>query len=322
MTAHEPPNPYSAPGAALAEGPASETNPARPGGPFRLGAFAVALFSYPLAGAGFYLLGHRRRFAAWTIAGLIAWALMIVAVWAPLPKLCVVSVGLMLAALLASLAATPITKPAPARVKNAVLIAVLLIVAGRAGNFIVKELVVEAFQIPSGAMMPALLVGDRIMAKKGRGGIARGDVIVFKYPADQRTDYVKRVVAVGGDTIGVRGGVPSINGIPLDHEEIGQACSDDTGSADPHPCTLVRETNAGHSYTIMFTPGAHAPDFSSIVVPEGEVFVMGDNRDNSFDSRRWGTVNVDLIKGTATLTWWSSNPAGGTRWSRVGRRVD
>src|SRR6188768_3332503 len=108
MTAHEPPNPYSAPGAALAEGPASEAKPARTGGPSRLGAFAVALFSYPLAGAGFYLLGHRRRFAAWTTAGLLAWALMIVAVWVPLPRLCVVSFGLMLAALLASLAATAI----------------------------------------------------------------------------------------------------------------------------------------------------------------------------------------------------------------------
>jgi signal peptidase I len=322
MTAPEPPNPYAAPGSGLADRPASEASPARAGGPSRLGAFAVALFSYPLAGAGFYLLGHRRRFAAWTTAGLLAWALMIVAASVPLPRLCVVSIGLMLAALLASLVATAIAKPAPARVKNALLIAVLLIVAGRAGNFVVKELVVEAFQIPSGAMMPALLVGDRIMVRKGRGGIARGDVIVFKYPADQRTDYVKRVVAMGGDTIGVRGGVPSINGIPLDHEEIAQPCSDDTEPADPHPCALVRETNAGRSYTIMFTPGAHAPDFSSIVVPEGEVFVMGDNRDNSFDSRQWGTVNVDLVEGTATLTWWSSDPAGGTRWSRIGRRVD
>jgi signal peptidase I len=322
MTAHEPPNPYSAPGAALAEGPASEADPARTGGPSRLGAFAVALFSYPLAGAGFYLLGHRRRFAAWNTAGLLAWALLIVAVWVPLPRLCLISVGLMLAALLASLAATALTKPAPTRVKNALLMAVLLIVAGRAGNLVVKELVVEAFQIPSGAMVPALLVGDRIMVRKSRGGIARGDVIVFKYPADQRTDYVKRVVAVGGDTISVRGGVPSINGIPLDHDEIAQPCSDDAEPADPHPCALVRETNAGRSYTIMFTPGAHAPDFSSIVVPEGEVFVMGDNRDNSFDSRRWGTVKVDLVKGTATLTWWSTDPAGGTRWSRVGRRVD
>jgi signal peptidase I len=71
----------------------------------------------------------------------------------------------------------------------------------------------------------------------------------------------------------------------------------------------------------MFT-GYPAPDFPSMVVAEGEVFVMGDNRDNSYDSRKWGTVKVDLIKGKATLVWWSKVPHGPIRWSRVGRVIE
>ena len=176
-------------------------------------------------------------------------------------------------------------------------------------------------------MIPTLLVGDHIFVKKGRASVARGDVIVFEFPLDRHTDYVKRVVAIGGDTIEVRAGVPLINGVPLDHQPIAEPCvyRDDSAppeDSDPQPCTLVRETNAGRSYTIMLEPAHRAQDFPRTTIPSGEVFVMGNNRDNSYDSRKWGTVPVDHIKGIATVTWWSKVPNGPMRWSRVGHGIE
>ena len=123
------------------------------------------------------------------------------AIRAPLPRLSVIALAAMLTVWLAALVATAITKPGGAPVKRALLMAVLLIVAGRGSAFAIKEWLVEAYQIPAGSMMPTLLVGDHIFVKKGRGDTARGDVIVFEFPVDRSTDYVKRVVAVGGDTI-------------------------------------------------------------------------------------------------------------------------
>ena len=318
MTAHEPPNPYATPSAAL------EHEPASPGTRkhSRLAALASAFLAYPVAGAGFYILGLRRRFVAWTAAGVLTWALLLVSVWVPAPRLCVFALAALVGLWLPSLVATGVAKPATP-VKHAWLIAALMVVAARGANTAVKRWLVEGFNIPSGAMTPALLVGDHIMVKKGHGDVRRGDVIVFKLPQDTSTDYVKRVVAVGGDTIEVRDGVVSINGSALDQRPLDEPCTyRGERDADAEPCKLLRETNAGRTYTIMHTLDRAALDTPPVKIPPGAVFVMGDNRDNSYDSRRWGTVAVDLIKGTATLTWWSRDAKGGVRWSRVGHLIE
>jgi signal peptidase I len=322
-TAGEPPNPYAAPAAALAHDAPPEPTAPPPRRPPRAAAVLAALFAYPFAGAGFYVLGLQRRFVIWTAASLSIWVLLIVGVWAPIPKLTVIALAALVAGWLAPLIGTAIARPGGA-VKRVWLAAALLIVVARGANVAIKEWVVEAYMIPSGAMVPNLLVGDRIMVKKGRHA-ERGEPIVFKFPQDQSTDYVKRVIAVGGDTIEVRGGVPVINGVPLAHEPIAEPCSyqEPSGRDEvPEPCRLVRETNGGRSYTTMFMPSHGAPDHPRTTIADGEVFVMGDNRDNSYDSRMWGTVKVGLIKGKATLTWWSQDPATGVRWSRVGRAVE
>jgi len=175
--------------------------------------------------------------------------------------------------------------------------------------------------------MPTLLVGDHIFVKKGRANIARGDVIVFEYPRDRSTDYVKRVVALGGDRVEVKRGVPSINGVPLAHADVPGDCpvSDKPAFVPPGPagsCRLVRETNAGRAYTIMLDSDHPAPDFGPLTVPADEVLVFGDNRDNSMDSRYWGGLPLDHIKGTARVIWWSKDPQAGVRWSRIGRSVE
>ena len=324
MTAEQPPNPYAAPTAALFDGTAAATTaPPRGRRPSRLVAVIVALLAYPLSGAGFYLLGRPRHTIAWMTAGIVAWLLLIGSVWGPVPKLVPIAIAAMIAVLIVSLIATAIAKPGPTPVKRAVLSAILLIVGARLGNAAVKQWVVEAFQIPSGAMIPTLLVGDHIFVRKSGSSVARGDVIVFEFPQDRSTDYVKRAVAIGGDTIEVRDGVPLINGAPLDHQPIDQPCRTGDGSADDAgECKLVRETNAGRTYTIILEPDHPAQDHPRTTIPPGHVFVMGDNRDNSYDSRKWGFVPADHIKGTATVTWWSKAPNGAMRWSRVGHGIE
>ena len=320
--AEEPPNPY-APGASLTDAAPKTTPPPRPS---RLLAVAATVFAAPLAGAGLYVLGRPRRFGGWFVAGLASWIGMIASVRAQHPKLFLVAfagaLAVWLASVVDSIVAARGTWPTAGR---ALLLVVFLVVGVRLQSRLVQKWIAEGYKIPSGAMMPTLLVGDSIMVKKGQHA-ARGDVIVFKFPPDPRTDYVFRVVAVGGDVLAVRDGVPSINGVPLAHADVTGDCpvNEEPGREEDEaaPCRLVRETNGGRAYTIMLEPTHRAPDFGPTTVPAGEVFVLGDNRDDSYDSRRWGFVPVDHIKGTAPFTWWSTSPRTGARRGRIGVPIE
>lgn len=179
---------------------------------------------------------------------------------------------------------------------------------------VLRSFVVEPFQIPSGSMLPTLEVGDFILVNKFSYGLRlpvvgtkvvalddpqRGDVMVFKYPQDGRTNYIKRVIGLPGDEVRYRNKTLYINGAEVPTEFI----------ANLPPLELWREYLDGVDHETLTTAGRHrGAGEGQWVVPEGEYFVMGDNRDNSNDSRFWGTVPDDLVVGKAFAIWmhWDS----------------
>jgi signal peptidase I len=207
----------------------------------------------------------------------------------------------------------------------AVLVALLL-----------RAFVVEAFKIPSGSMLPTLEVGDHIFVNKFVYGLRipwthfkfaelrkprRGEVIVFIYPQDESKDFIKRIVAVGGDTVAVERNVVIINGKPVKRRQLPGPCvypdiEEGSDRWEPRSCTAYEEEQDGIRYRVIQDLHAHIRDLKPQKVPEGQVFVMGDNRDNSHDSRFWGTVPGVNIKGKAMIIWWSSGDPDGIRWRR------
>jgi signal peptidase I len=198
---------------------------------------------------------------------------------------------------------------------------------------LLRAFVVEAFKIPSGSMIPTLQVGDHIFVNKFIYGLRvpftyyflehnsaprRGEVIVFVYPQDESKDFIKRIVGVGGDVLEMRNGVLFVNGreVPrcplreLEYREV----DDMTGNEQAQRGQLYIETmdqGDGHSiqYHVLYNAGmVRGEDWGPERVPPGQVYVMGDNRDNSHDSRRWGGVPLENIKGRAWVIWWSNGP--------------
>jgi signal peptidase I len=191
---------------------------------------------------------------------------------------------------------------------------------------LLRAFVVEAFQIPSGSMIPTLEVGDHIFVSKFAYGLvvpfsnkkilefrqpARGDVIVFKYPQDPTIDYIKRVVGLPGEKVELRHNEVFINDKPMPREHVGPYRDEATEERDSE---LWHETLGDKQHEALQDPTRLPQNYGPIVVPEGNVFVMGDNRDNSSDSRVWGTVAHDLIKGKALVVWWSRGTPDEVAW--------
>lgn len=197
----------------------------------------------------------------------------------------------------------------------------------------IRVFVVQAFKIPSGSMIPTLLIGDHILVSKLAYGFQlpqdcefqvsfppvtcfsstivmnfdppqRGDIIVFRYPEDENKDFIKRVIGLPGDTIQIQNKKVMVNGQQLMDEDFTQRI--DPGIIDGR---INPRDNLG-----------------PLTVPPDSYFVMGDNRDQSLDSRFWGFVRMDKIKGRAFLVYWSWNGQGSwtnwIRWDRIGKLIE
>ncbi|MGH7852199.1 MAG: signal peptidase I [Candidatus Binatia bacterium] len=178
----------------------------------------------------------------------------------------------------------------------------------------IRTFIVQAFKIPSGSMIPTLEIGDHILVNKLSYGLrmpfleryllqygnpGRGDVVVFIYPEDRSKDFIKRVIAVAGDTVEVRNKKIFINGKPIE---------------DPH----------GHftGYDPLAGGVGSGDDYGPKTVPQSSIFVMGDNRDRSYDSRFWGFVDLNDVRGKAFLIYWSWDGTDRwVRWERLGNLI-
>ena len=190
---------------------------------------------------------------------------------------------------------------------EAILIALLL-------ALFIRTFVVQAFKIPSGSMLNTLLIGDHILVNKFIYGIkdpfsgntwipvkkpGRGDIVVFKYPLNPSQDYIKRVIGTEGDQIEIKNKKVYVNGEPQD---------------DSYAIFLDSK---------ILPAGEQGRDNMELkTVPANSLFVMGDNRDNSYDSRFWNFVELKAVKGKAFIFYWSWDKKNfSVRWNRIGHLI-
>lgn len=201
---------------------------------------------------------------------------------------------------------------------------------------VLRSFIVEPFRIPSASMMPTLLIGDFILVNKFAYGLRlpvtetkiidisdpeRGDVVVFRYPKNPSIDYIKRVVGLPGDRIGYFNKILYINGKPMHQRVIGEYIG--LGSGVSSTGSSLRDENLeGVHHEILLRPGRSMLQ-GEYVVPDGHYFMVGDNRDNSNDSRVWGFVPEENLVGKAFMIWMNWDSAkGGVDWARIGNAIE
>lgn len=211
---------------------------------------------------------------------------------------------------------------------------------------VLRAVLVEAYKIPSGSMESTLLVGDFLLVNKLVYGATipltslrlpavrepkRGDVVVFEWPTDQTKNFVKRLVALPGDTVSMQQGVLLLNGVEQDERYVVHTDPGVDPTAEDFRWQrgyLVRTASAATE----LIPRSYRPsrnNWGPLVVPDDHFFVLGDNRDNSLDSRYWGFVPDSLVRGTPIVVYYSYAPDSTTsapwltniRWRRLGERI-
>ncbi|MGD2118841.1 MAG: signal peptidase I [Chromatiales bacterium] len=211
---------------------------------------------------------------------------------------------------------------------------------------LLRSFLVEPFRIPSGSMMPTLLVGDFILVNKFAYGIRlpvidkkiieigepqRGDVFVFRYPRQPDIDYIKRVVGIPGDIIDYRDKVLYVNGKPAEKTSIGVYTGVGAGARETGSIELVENLAGVEHATLVHPMAPNLPPSCTVLargpikVPEDMYFAMGDNRDNSNDSRCWGLVPEDHLVGKAFAIWmhWDGDRSGlPIAFDRIGNTIN
>jgi len=204
----------------------------------------------------------------------------------------------------------------------------------------IRQFAAEAFKIPSGSMIPTLTVGDHLLVNKFVYGPRipftdiriftgkepkRGEIIVFKYPKDEDKNYIKRVVGLPGDKIELRKGKLFINDELVTITALGAYDGADQRSGPPYYDNplLFDEQLGAVKHHILYLRDQTETSYGPVLVPEDSVFVMGDNRDNSQDSRVWGFVKQNKILGRALIIYWSWDGEHGrwVRWERLGNLI-
>lgn len=202
--------------------------------------------------------------------------------------------------------------------------------------FILRSFLYEPFRIPSGSLEPTLTVGDFILVNKYDYGIKlpvihkaitassgpdRGDIVVFRWPPNRSYDFIKRVIGIPGDKISYIDKVLYINGKKIQQTFIEDvAVNDEAG--DKWQAVEKEENLLGVRHLMLIDKTKTGRDYKDIVVPPGMYFVMGDNRDDSQDSRYWGFVSSEDIVGKAVMIWLSWDSENTTiRWNRLGQAI-
>ncbi len=206
---------------------------------------------------------------------------------------------------------------------------------------IFRSFIAEPFRIPSGSMMPTLDVGDFILVNKFAYGLRlpvldnkflsvgepkRGDVVVFRYPRDPAQNWIKRVIGLPGDEISFHNHTLVINGTPVPKFDR-EPYTDDGSKESPEMAnvgTMISEEDLlGVKHAILTVPGMSRSPQGTWRVPQGQYFVMGDNRDNSMDSRYWGFMPEENLVGKAFLIWlsWRGFDHGVIAFNRIGTVV-
>lgn len=190
--------------------------------------------------------------------------------------------------------------------------------------FFFRTTVASPRHIPTGSMIPTIKVGEFIFVTMyaydwhipftrnswvQRKDPEHGEIVVFEYPKDPDKDYIKRVIGVPGDVVEVKDKQVIVNGTPIPREVVSDKSilADLTPKYDPERMSLFRETYNGHTYYVAQMNDRPAVDMPPTTVPENSFFVMGDNRDDSLDSRYWGFVDRSKFLGRAGFTWFSFN---------------
>jgi signal peptidase I len=210
---------------------------------------------------------------------------------------------------------------------------------------IFRSSIMSPYHVPTGSMEPTIKIGDRLLAWKlayelkfpipfteidlqlfSWGAPDYGDIIVFRYPKDLSIDYVKRVVAKAGDEILIKENILYVNGQPLEQTSVKDEQVMKDLQLEDSDKELYREKLKGEEHWVLRNPPSPMSFFSNAdwpgteepyVVPEDSVFVMGDNRDNSQDSRIWGEVPIDYVRGKALFVIWSVYQAKDDTWPKL-----